>query len=268
MTSPAATAVHERIDPVFFTGRASRLYGCHHMPTVASSPSAVVLCAPAGHEYTRCHRAMRQLAAQLARAGHHAFRFDYSGTGDSGGEYAQASLATWRQDACDAMDECRRRTRALDLTLVGLRLGAAIALQAAGRRTDVRSLVLWNPVIDGAAMLREWRSAHRAFATAFGYPPDPTDDQVLGMPLHRELAADLEALDGPAGDASVDRMLVCHDRAADADVDRLVSRLKHRVRKLDVRVVEQPAIWRQESLEAIVPFQALRAIVDWLRAPA
>ena len=211
---------------------------------------------------------MRQLAAQLARAGHYAFRFDYFGTGDSGGDYADASLAAWRQDIGDAIDECRRRTRAADVALVGLRLGAVLALGASGRRKDVRSLVMWNPVVDGAALLREWRSAQRAFSTALGYGPDELDDQVLGMPLHRELVAELEGLDGSVDDVSLDRMLVCRDGVADANVERLVSRLASRVRKLDVQVVEQAAIWRQEPLDAIVPFQAVRAIVDWMRAPA
>src|SRR5207244_3031918 len=128
----------------------------------------------------------------------------------------------------------------------GLRLGALLALQTAAMRADVRSLVMWNPVIDGAGMLHEWRSAQRAFGAALGYPPDELEDQVLGMPLRRELVADLEELDVSVDGVALDRMLVCHDRAGQADVARLVSRVSSRVRTLDVQVLEQPPIWRHE----------------------
>jgi uncharacterized protein len=269
VTGPAATspAVHEHVEPVFFTGRAARLYGCHHVAVGSSSQSAVVLCAPAGHEYILCHRTLRQLAAQLAKAGHHAFRFDYSGTGDSGGDYADASLRTWQTDVSDAIDECKRRSGAAVVGLIGLRLGAALALHAAAGRNDVRSVVMWNPVVDGAAMLREWRAAQRAFEAAGGHARDAVDDEVLGMPLTGALASEMERLDESVEAGSLARMLVCHGDAGQADVARLVSSLSGRVRTLDVQFIEQPPIWRQEPLDAIVPFQALRAIVDWMRVP-
>ena len=265
--TPASTSglVHERLDPIFFSGGASYLYGCHHVPAV-SPASAIVLCAPVGHEYTRCHRAMRQLAAQLAKSGHHAFRFDYTGTGDSAGDYADATLDRWRQDIGDAMDECKRRTRAASVMLIGLRVGAALALQVAALRADVRSLVLWNPVLDGARLLEEWRSAQRAFGAALGHSPDVADREVLGMPLGARLATELRALDVSADVASLERMLVCHDGGERADVDKLAARLLSRRHNIDVREVEQPAIWRQEALDAIVPFPALRTIVEWTGA--
>jgi len=270
VTIPAATppAVHERVEPVFFSGRAGRLFGCHHPSIASSSRSAVVLCAPAGHEYILSHRTLRQLAAQLAKAGDQVFRFDYFGTGDSDGNYEDASLQTWRADVGAAIDHCKLRTGAAVVDLIGLRLGALLALQATAQRSDVRSIVMWNPVIDGAAMLRDWRSAQRAFEAAVGHSRDPRDDQVLGMPLTRGLASELEALDGSVVAVSLERMLVCHGAAGQADAARLVSSVAGRVRTLDVQVVEQPAIWRQEPLDAIVPFQALRAIVEWMREPA
>ena len=40
------------------------------------------------------------------------------------------------------------------MTLLGLRLGASVAAAAAARRSDVARLVLWDPVIDGAAYMQ------------------------------------------------------------------------------------------------------------------
>src|SRR4030067_1026137 len=99
---------------------------------------------------------MRQLAAHLARSGRQAMRFDYFGTGDSAGEYAQASLAQWQIDIGDAVDECRRQSGRERVCIVGLRLGATLAGKAAAQREDISALVLYAPVIDGQALLSEW----------------------------------------------------------------------------------------------------------------
>ena len=54
------------------------MYACHHAPAIAvQNPKAVILCNSIGHEYERCHRTLRQLAARLAAKGDHAMRFDY-----------------------------------------------------------------------------------------------------------------------------------------------------------------------------------------------
>ena len=66
-----------------------------------------VLCAPWGQEYMRTHRALRQLATQLDRAGIHVFRFDYFGTGDSSGDSDAGTPLRWIEDIRSAADEPR-----------------------------------------------------------------------------------------------------------------------------------------------------------------
>ncbi len=56
---------------------------------VCRLPKSIVLCHPWGQEYLRAHRSMRQLGNLLAAAGHHVFRLDYFGTGDSGGRHGR-----------------------------------------------------------------------------------------------------------------------------------------------------------------------------------
>src|SRR6185369_5991848 len=140
-----------------------------------------------------------------------------------------ASLATWRQDTCDAIEECKRRSASAAVALVGLRLGALVALRASTRRTDVRSLALWNPVVDGAQMLREWRAAHRAFAAALGRGAGDPDGEVLGMPLAPAFVAELEAARGWDAELALEaltleRMLILEAAPGDADVARLAGR--------------------------------------------
>lgn len=138
-------------------GRAPHsLFGVYHPPRTSTARRAgVVLCYPFGQEYMRAHRAFRQLALLLSGAGFHVMRFDYSSTGDSSGDGREASLARWTIDAAIAADELKDTADVTRVSFVGLRLGAAVAALAAASRKDVDEVVLWDPVVDGAAHVTE-----------------------------------------------------------------------------------------------------------------
>ena len=75
------------MQPAFFGTSDKPLLGLYHPPTGPRAREVgVLLCYPGPQEYMSCHWAFRKLAALLAREGFHCFRFDYYGTGDSGGE--------------------------------------------------------------------------------------------------------------------------------------------------------------------------------------
>jgi len=182
------------MQPLLFGNPKAPLYGAYH-PALAkhAAPIGVVLCAPLGHEYMRTHRALRQLAAMLAKAGHHVLRFDYRGTGDSAGEAAVLRLADWITDTADAIEELQDMAGLRTTALVGLRAGALIAAAAAaGPARSVAQLVCWDPVTRGATYLDELR------AVADG-PWDGGDIiGAGGLALSAAMRSDLVALDAAA----------------------------------------------------------------------
>ena len=83
-------------------------------------------------------------------------RFDYDGTGDSGGHLDDPSRDTaWVQSVSFAVDALRR-LGVTTVSAVGMRLGATI-LGVAADVGDLRfsSLVLWDPCASGRNYLRE-----------------------------------------------------------------------------------------------------------------
>lgn len=141
----------------FFFGTSERpLFGFYHQPTRRPvQQDGVVLCNAMGDEYLRTHRTLKQLATRLADKGFHVLRFDYSGTGDSAGEGDDASLDRWREEVSLAADELKAMTAVRRVSLVGVRVGAALAAHTGTQRRDVEDVVLWDPVIDGADYLAE-----------------------------------------------------------------------------------------------------------------
>ena len=124
----------------------------------------MLLCNPLGEEATRAHRLYRVLASQLENAGYAVLRFDFHGTGDSSGEFADATIAGWQRDVTAAAQELQRLSGATRLVAVGLRLGgtlASLAGSSAGLR--IRHLILWDPVVNGAVYLRELADSHRTY---------------------------------------------------------------------------------------------------------
>src|SRR5688572_1872484 len=142
----------ERIDPLFFGAKDRRLFGCHHAPAGGGLPRlGVVIAPPVGHEYSRAHRALRQLAGACASGGLRALRFDFSATGDSHGDRWPDSLIPRRDDMELALRELTLRTRVASTALLGVRVSAAIALECAARNPACAALVLWDPCFDGKA---------------------------------------------------------------------------------------------------------------------
>ncbi len=149
--------------PFYFGDSDKQLYGVYDPPKSNDfSDAGALLCYPMAQEYMRCHWASRQLASHLSRAGMHCMRFDYYGTGDSAGMADEASLGQWRSDIKTGLTELKDISGASNVSLVGLRLGAAIAATAPVKTHRVRNLVLWDPVVSGSLYIDGLREMHKS----------------------------------------------------------------------------------------------------------
>ena len=181
----------------FFFGSSDRsLFGVYQPPKGrVAREEGIVLCYPMGQEYMRAHRAFRQLSNLLSRAGYHVLRFDYYGTGDAMGESLEASTVQWQQDIGTAIEELKDNAGIEKVSLVGLRLGAALAVLAGAGRPDVEDVVLWDPVVSGSEYLAN------LLENAEGSEEDKTGDApagtvgVLGFPITPSLQEEFRELD-------------------------------------------------------------------------
>jgi hypothetical protein len=259
---------NESIVPVYF-GQDSSLYGCYNLSADYEQAPAMLICQPTGHEYERCHRAMRQLAVQSAKNGMSAMRFDYYAAGDSAGDCEELSLSRMRLDIQQAIKHCCDKTGVEQLTVVGLRLGATLAAQLAGTCSEIDSLVLYAPVFDGEMLLAEWQSDLHAFYVGFGHQlQQPGSGEVLGFPITENFQNELSRKFTPEKPGpALKRVLTLIDKA-DSDSALLngwVEMFKHQGIEVTVEVVENIAIWQREPMEAIVPIKTIRRIVKWIR---
>jgi pimeloyl-ACP methyl ester carboxylesterase len=99
------------------------------------------------------------MAQSLARAGIPVLRYDLPGTGDSSGDACDSGLLeSWIHSVSRAAGELRNIGEIKDVAVVGIHLGAMLALRAASRGADIGQLVLWGPAARGRAVLRELRA--------------------------------------------------------------------------------------------------------------
>ena len=167
-----------------------------------------LLCRPLGQEAVRAAAVFRVLSDRLAREGCEVLRFDYHGTGDSAGDEARQTLEQWVTDVQAAHQQI-----ALDSTVpvnwFGMGLGANLALRAALTAPSApRHLVLWEPILDGAAYVQALLEGHKdELSREFGHPwqrllqlgkvSEPTvPGDVLGFHVGAALAQELRHLGG------------------------------------------------------------------------
>jgi exosortase A-associated hydrolase 2 len=138
----------------YFSRGDALLFGILHEPsTVTRLP--FVFCHPFGEEKLWTHRVYVSFARELAERGHVVLRFDFHGNGESGGDFTESSIGSAIADIESAIELTKERTGASQVGLLGVRLGASLAFKVAARRSDVKSLVLWAPILDGSRYLQE-----------------------------------------------------------------------------------------------------------------
>jgi len=141
------------VEPLFF-GTNNRLYGVLHTPPQGTCNRAVLICSPIGQEYLRLHRSLAWLSNMLAQKGFGVLRFDYRGTGDSADLLEQVTLKDWLEDGEEAVAEVQEQFGDVALSIIGIRLGAIIALHCSTGQ-PVERLLLWEGCLDGGEFLAE-----------------------------------------------------------------------------------------------------------------
>jgi len=248
----------ERDIPCHF-GPDHGLFGIYH-PGASGVKEAVLLCPPLGQDLIRSHRLYRQLAHALAGLGFAVLRFDYYGTGDSAGLSEEVEWPRCLADVSDAAAQLRARSGCERIIGFGARLGGSLALAAADR-AQLDELVLWDPVLDGAAHVAALNALQAAlrFDTNRFLAPRPADllaDQWQGFAIDiclRQQLADLY-LDPPRR-----RTLLLLSGAADPSADH------HRFTATgaDLATLAQPTPWNDlEHLETAIQSHQLIDIVS------
>lgn len=257
----------------FYFGRSEKsLFGVYHPPlNDRRADCGVVLCCPLGHEYVYGHRAVRQLAIQLARAGFAALRFDYYGCGDSAGDAEEGSVARWVDDVETALEEMRSSGKVSKLYLIGARMGATLSALVGSRRSDLEGLVLWDPVVNGKNYVEELIARHQEWldgSSLRGELPKPGDQnfEALGFPLSRALREGIERIDLLSTRRRPARHVLVVDSDEKSQALQLSNHLGDGNGHSEYRHVPAPRVWlrRGRGENALVPVEVLRSIVSWI----
>jgi pimeloyl-ACP methyl ester carboxylesterase len=255
-----------------YFGANRQLLGSFHIAQrLQPRSTAVLLCNPFGEEASRSHRTFRVLATQLERAGFSVLRFDYAGTGDSLGSSEDVSVETWLRDIGVAAQKLLDVSGARGIALVGLRFGASLAMLASARgELRARHLVMWDPIVDGGAYLRELVAQHEAYMREEIGPSwqdrtrkhaDGSPAEAFGAPITVELATALASIDLARTQPNADHVTVVSTKS-NAEIERLRGHLAQ------ARWVDMPesTIWNSDAAlnNMVVPMEIVQTLVAQL----
>jgi pimeloyl-ACP methyl ester carboxylesterase len=266
--SPEITACHEPIvdshcEPVVFDG-------CFGWYQSGRARLGVVLCSPHGYEELCVHRHWRAFAQALAQQDLPTLRFDYPGTGDSADDDETPDrVRAWVDSICQAADTLRRIAGVDRIALVGLRMGALLAMEAAASIDDLAALVLLAPIGSGETCFRELRALammraparhhHAAGVTGAGL-------EAAGFVYTPQTIADLRRLPQPGdGRPPAREILVLHRPNAVADRDLHVRLAACGVPVEEAPFDDYPLLLRNPDLSAY-PSHGFGHVVEWLAA--
>lgn len=138
--------------PILFGESGEEMMGVLHIPKCKTNypKPAMIFCHGFKGDKIGPHRIFVKMARKLAKNGIAVFRFDYRGSGDSSGFFAETTISGQIADALIAINFVSglEVVNESQLGLLGFSLGGAIATCAAARSQQIENLVLWSAVAD------------------------------------------------------------------------------------------------------------------------
>ncbi len=146
-------------DHVWIASRNQRLSAMIHLPEPFHDTTPIVVCC---HGFTGDKIGYNQLTVNLAKAiekaGYGVVRFDYLGSGDSDGDFANdTSVAGWKEDLNSVLTWIKSQPRfsANPLLLYGHSLGGLVVLTHEDDRQEIAARLVFAPVTSPISNFQE-----------------------------------------------------------------------------------------------------------------
>jgi uncharacterized protein len=272
--------------PIRFDSDGRELAGIVHTPE-GPAQCAVVIVHPFAEEKKFSHRVLVELARELASRGVATLRFDLSGEGDSSGKSEDATLSAWIEDIAAAREELARRVEGKPVGLMGLRLGATLALASAAAemgtvpqqpRGQSPFLLLWEPILSGAKyideilrrrMIKEMMTTGRKATGRDAVLAEIDSDGFLdldGLAVGRQLLTDIGSLDANAlAGAFTGRALlvqIAFNAKVSAALESLAAALRAAGATAETRGIKEQVIW--DRVELVEAKELIAATAAWI----
>lgn len=145
-------------ESVVLKNEGQKIFGVIHRPITTSPYPVVMVCHGLGGHKTGKYRLYVHLAEMLAKIGIGCFRFDFRGSGDSEGSFSEMTIDTEVSDAMTVLDYLKQDSK-VDSSRIGIfgrSFGGVIAINAACRFGDIKSMALWAPLYNGDQWREKW----------------------------------------------------------------------------------------------------------------
>ncbi len=231
-----------------------------------ASRRGVIVCGAHGFEDLCSRASLRLLAEELSSRGLPVLRFDWRGTADSEGDgEAPHRVATWLGNIGEAARTLVGMTGVEEIVLVGLRLGALLALEAARDIAPVR-IVLLAPPASGRALKRELEIMSRIFQGKPGAAEDAGFDGVsaAGFRISRATLDDLALVGSRRFSGAKDCATLV--LAQNPDGSPLADKLRDMGADVTVEPFDGYAEMMCDPTAALPPAKAIARIADFASA--
>jgi len=139
-----------------------KIFGILHRPVHIKKYPVILMChGLAGHK-TGKYRLYVNLSEMLSKRGIASLRIDFRGSGDSEGDFGDMTLEGEVSDALKAL-EFLEKDGHFDQSRIGLfgrSIGGTVALMAARRHGQIKSIVTWAPLFNTVQWEEKWKLFH------------------------------------------------------------------------------------------------------------
>ncbi|MGO4886922.1 alpha/beta hydrolase family protein [Anaerobacillus sp. MEB173] len=139
-----------KIKNIMFQVNEKNLSGAIHIPGnsgLHSHPAIILVHGFVGSKVGE-HRLFVKAARYFSQLGYVVFRFDFSGCGESDGDYGDVTVSNQIEELKGAIDFVlsQKEVNKNNLTVIGHSLGGAVSALTAGLDDRISQLLLWSPV--------------------------------------------------------------------------------------------------------------------------
>lgn len=256
--------------PFFLKGTAGKLFSIYYPPSGDRLPERYVLHIPAfAEEMNNSRRMVARQARELAKNGYAVLVFDLFGTGDSEGDFSEATWAIWHKDI-DIACQWLIAQGALSIDLWGIRCGVLLAMDFVKNSTvKVDKLLCWQPVLNGETFAMQFLRLRAAAAMMNkNVPQEKTSNlkqqlldgqaiEVAGYILNPDLIKPLMTL--PANNIDLDNaeeiiffeLVNSHEKNISPVNIKFVEQLQNKGKAVSIKTVVGSPFWLTQAIAEV-----------------